>query len=421
MPGTCIRASPRNSEGPQDAIRLDKGRVVPCARLSSSVSSARLPPGKVDRMSCDPARPSDDRPAPAPGVPLDGSARDLHHDKSGSLLWIDDEVAQDDGAVRLLELEGFQVDCAVSGEQGVAMAQAGTYDGIILDQRLPDMSGIGVLEQMRSVGLSTPVLLLTGYPDVELAVSAIHLGAWDYKPKTLLLGEDWTAVMHALVDSGRRPRTPTGPKDERGQRPVDSDHDRANKLAADLEAVASSHANAAREATLLLTRAVLDPVLGTHLFAIYCKAFHDSVPCDPCGHGEDAAAAAAHIIRQALGKPRAKWPPMVRDAIAALEKEIAAGRRPSEQDVASELCVRVHASHLGRAVHAATGLYFEEWRRALIMRPVLSELAGPDEQVRQIGYRAGYEWPPQFTREFHELLGLSPTEFRHLCRSVGPA
>ena len=54
-----------------------------------------------------------------------------------ALLWIDDEITRDSAVVRLLELEGYKVDCAVSGTAGLAMARAGEYQGILLDLRLP--------------------------------------------------------------------------------------------------------------------------------------------------------------------------------------------------------------------------------------------------------------------------------------------
>jgi hypothetical protein len=68
--------------------------------------------------------------------------------QSPRLIWIDDEVLPNDAIVRLLEVEGFRVECANSGATGLAMAQAKEYVGIILDVRLPDISGLTVLETL---------------------------------------------------------------------------------------------------------------------------------------------------------------------------------------------------------------------------------------------------------------------------------
>jgi DNA-binding response OmpR family regulator len=73
------------------------------------------------------------------------------------VLWIDDEVDAADAAVRLLALDGFRIDCAVSGSAGLAMARNSTYDAILLDLRLPDMSGLAVLESLAAEKCRPPI------------------------------------------------------------------------------------------------------------------------------------------------------------------------------------------------------------------------------------------------------------------------
>jgi DNA-binding response OmpR family regulator len=118
------------------------------------------------------------------------------------LLWIDDEIGHSDAVVRLLEEEGFSVDCASSGAAGLSMVSSTTYLGIILDLRLPDLSGLTVLETLARQKNPAPVLVLTGYPDFETGVQAMRLGAWDCQSKTILLGDDWTNVVRALAEHG---------------------------------------------------------------------------------------------------------------------------------------------------------------------------------------------------------------------------
>jgi DNA-binding NtrC family response regulator len=119
---------------------------------------------------------------------------------------IDDQIRISDAFVRLLVLEGFQVDCAPTAESGLAMARTRVHDGIVLDERLPDRSGLSTLEQLRAEGILIPVLFLTGYPDLDLAVSSMRLGAWDFKSKTILLDDEWVTVFHALARAGRSMR-----------------------------------------------------------------------------------------------------------------------------------------------------------------------------------------------------------------------
>jgi ActR/RegA family two-component response regulator len=130
----------------------------------------------------------------------------LAQEDSGRLLWIDDQIDNSHACVRLLVLDGFQVDCAPTSEGGLAIARAHVHDGIVLDQRLPDSSGLTTLNKLRAEGILVPVLFLTAYPDVDVAVSSIRLGAWDFKPKTILLGDDWVTVFRALARAGRSMR-----------------------------------------------------------------------------------------------------------------------------------------------------------------------------------------------------------------------
>lgn len=121
-----------------------------------------------------------------------------------TLLWIDDQIRPDDAIVRLLKLEGFHVDCAESGAVGLTMAQRTTYVGIILDLRLPDISGLSVLETLTRRQVPAPVLVLTGYPDFDAAVQAMRLGAWDCQSKAILLSDQWIGVLRALAEHGDR-------------------------------------------------------------------------------------------------------------------------------------------------------------------------------------------------------------------------
>jgi two-component system cell cycle response regulator CtrA len=66
------------------------------------------------------------------------------------------------------------------GEEGVELARLYDYDAVLLDMHLPDMSGIEVVRRLRSAGVDTPVVMLSGEADVLSKVKALKVGADDY-------------------------------------------------------------------------------------------------------------------------------------------------------------------------------------------------------------------------------------------------
>lgn len=88
-----------------------------------------------------------------------------------------------------LEEEGYAVDVASDGEEGLGMALDGVHDLIILDIQLPRMDGLGVLHELRKTKLTTPVLLLTVRAAIEDKVLGLDAGADDYLTKPFAFQE----------------------------------------------------------------------------------------------------------------------------------------------------------------------------------------------------------------------------------------
>ena len=105
------------------------------------------------------------------------------------LLYAEDEPAMAEAVTDVLNFHKYQVDHVEDGEQALDYAQAGGYDGIILDVMMPKMSGLGVLKALRAQGNRTPVLLLTAKTQVEDRIEGLDLGADDYLPKPFAMGE----------------------------------------------------------------------------------------------------------------------------------------------------------------------------------------------------------------------------------------
>lgn len=116
-------------------------------------------------------------------------------------------VVEDDPTVgryvqRGLEEHRMQVDLVENGEEGLDRASSDIYDVVVLDLRLPGISGVEVLRTLRDRGVSTPVLVLTANNVVESKVQALRTGADDYVTKPFAF-EELLARVEALI---RRPK-----------------------------------------------------------------------------------------------------------------------------------------------------------------------------------------------------------------------
>ncbi|MEX0911790.1 MAG: sigma-54 dependent transcriptional regulator, partial [Gemmatimonadota bacterium] len=83
----------------------------------------------------------------------------------------------------LLADEGYEVDAAGGGEEGLELLRGGEYQLVLLDLKMEGVTGLAVLEEIRRRGLTIPVLMLTGFGTVDTAVQALKLGADDYITK----------------------------------------------------------------------------------------------------------------------------------------------------------------------------------------------------------------------------------------------
>lgn len=113
------------------------------------------------------------------------------------LLLVEDEVKLADYLARGLTEEGFVVDVARTGVDGLHLAVESEYDVVVLDRMLPGIDGIAVVTALRS-RRRTPVLMLTAMSRVEDRVSGLQSGADDYLPKPFAFSE-LVARLHALV------------------------------------------------------------------------------------------------------------------------------------------------------------------------------------------------------------------------------
>ena len=119
-------------------------------------------------------------------------------------LVIDDEQIVLDSASKILTAEDYDVDVSLSGSQGLDRAQKNPYDIVITDIRMPDMSGMIVLRDVKRAKPSMPVVIITGYATVKSAVQAMKLGAADYIEKPFTPEAFVNAVSKAIESAVTR-------------------------------------------------------------------------------------------------------------------------------------------------------------------------------------------------------------------------
>jgi len=134
------------------------------------------------------------------------------------LLVVDDEETICEGCRRIFTRQGFTVEKCSDASQGLSLAEKNDYSAILLDIKMPTMDGIAFLEALRKHKADVPVVLMTGYPSIPNAASAIRLGASDYVTKPFTPEEITQAVhrlLHHVVPTGDRRVSPELPADPR--------------------------------------------------------------------------------------------------------------------------------------------------------------------------------------------------------------
>jgi len=326
---------------------------------------------------------------------------------SGSLngvgLWIDDCLGESDACMRLLILEGLRVEHARSGALGIARATGSHFDFILLDLRLPDLSGLEVLHELRRAAVHAPVGIVSGFLTDDAVLHAKQFGAAAFLTKPVDCDEV-IALVRRLVNED----TIHSPAQHAG------DRDPQNTFAACRRVF--ERAEHLSDPQTILLRAVLavliDQTSSTLAFGACVLAFRILQPNRALGPDE-LLSRLRTIFAKADVRERIRCPGIVTQTLAKLDSHHGTTRPESvteDGDVSQP--VQRHA------IRAATDTTYREWKRILRVRPVLAPLARTDEQVAQIAYGAGYEHPSQLDHDFAGALGVTPKLFRQLCRDL---
>jgi two-component system response regulator TtrR len=100
-----------------------------------------------------------------------------------TIFVVDDDEAMRDSMTWLLEGEGYRVACFDSAENFLKARHDDMHGCLVLDVRMPEMSGLELHERLDALGSQLPVIFVTGHGDVPMAVSALQRGACDFIEK----------------------------------------------------------------------------------------------------------------------------------------------------------------------------------------------------------------------------------------------
>jgi len=116
---------------------------------------------------------------------------------SASILVIEDDSSIQELIVEFLSSQGYNVDFASDGLEGISKFKQGNYDLIILDIMIPGINGLDILKSIRK-NIETPVLILTAKEELDDKVKAFEIGANDYLTKPFYM-EELVARVYAIL------------------------------------------------------------------------------------------------------------------------------------------------------------------------------------------------------------------------------
>jgi two-component system response regulator PilR (NtrC family) len=119
------------------------------------------------------------------------------------ILIVDDEPSLRELLEIVFQKDGFEVETADSAEAGLERAKAVEFDLIVSDIKMPDMTGIDLLRELRGSGFNGHFILLTAFASADAAIQALKMGAFDYIMKTENFIEELKLVVRGALENSR--------------------------------------------------------------------------------------------------------------------------------------------------------------------------------------------------------------------------
>ncbi|RFT17020.1 MAG: Response regulator of zinc sigma-54-dependent two-component system [Candidatus Saccharicenans subterraneus] len=123
------------------------------------------------------------------------------------ILFIDDEEIVLRSCRRIFAGSGYEIETALSGEEGLSKALNQDFDLVVTDLKMPGIGGMEVLTRLRKSRPDTTVIIFTGYASVDTAREALKNGAFDYIPKPFTPEEIREVIKNALEARAGKQRT----------------------------------------------------------------------------------------------------------------------------------------------------------------------------------------------------------------------
>jgi len=117
------------------------------------------------------------------------------------ILIIDDEKAIRKTLVEILSFEGYKIDEAADGEEGLKKFKEKIYDLVLCDIKMPKLDGIEFLQRAGEANIDVPIIMISGHGNIETAVEAVKKGAFDYISKPPDLNRLLITIRNAMDKS----------------------------------------------------------------------------------------------------------------------------------------------------------------------------------------------------------------------------
>src|SRR6476660_7123057 len=114
------------------------------------------------------------------------------------ILIIDDEKAIRKTLSEILSFEGYRIEEASDGEEGLKKFKERTYDVVLCDIKMPKLDGIEFLQKATESNADVPVIMISGHGNIETAVDAVKKGAFDYISKPPDLNRMLITIRNAM-------------------------------------------------------------------------------------------------------------------------------------------------------------------------------------------------------------------------------
>ncbi|MEP6683330.1 MAG: sigma-54 dependent transcriptional regulator [Parafilimonas sp.] len=161
---------------------------------------------------------------------------------SGNILIIDDERSIRKTLNEILSYEGFKIDEATDGEEGLKMFSDKTYDVVLCDIKMPKLDGIEFLVKAGELNGDVPVIMISGHGTIETAVDAVKKGAYDYVAKPPDLNRLLITIRNALDKNSLSTETKTLRKKINRVEEMIGESDAMKKIKETIEKVAPTDA-----------------------------------------------------------------------------------------------------------------------------------------------------------------------------------